>query len=453
VRDSIGIERLGTPTVVLLTEPFSTTAKLTAELTGLEALPTVSIPHPQAGLPRDVVYQRISAVIDDITSALFQTPGAGEVVAGTKIIKKPEPEVIVISGESNSDALRKVNRHFYQERWTDGFPIVPPTEEAVQGMLTGTDRDPSEIVALIPLAYGKATIRNIAINCVMAGAEPEYMPVVIAAVEAITDPQFAVGVQAWGAAGMQTTTGPVTPLLIVSGPVAKDLNIESGYGCFSRGHQANATIGRALRLILTNAGGAYPGINDMKGQGGSQEFTFCVAEQEENRVYHQGAKAWQPLHVERGFPRETSTVTAVAAWPPLNIEDFYDCSPKILDRVVAAISNLAVVPYTLDRECVLILNPTHAECLADAGMSKDDIRQYVYANAVMPWRWYKEQYPGPFRLQPRWMQHIVDESTTVHLFESPENFHIIVAGGPCPYSQVVRASYKIATKEIRLPKK
>jgi hypothetical protein len=453
VRDSIGIEKLSTPTVVLVTEPFANLARLVAKAAGLESLPRVIIPHPQAGLPKDIVHERISKIINDITSALLQSPQGGRVTAGKKVITEAGSELIVISGRSNSDALKKVNRHFYENKWTDGFPIVPPTEEAVQWMLTGTDRDSNEIVALIPPAYGRATIRNIAINSVMAGAEPEYMPVIIAAVEAITDPLFAVGEQRWGALGMQTTTGPVTPLLIVNGPVAKDLNIESGYGCFSRGHKANATIGRALRLILINAGGAYPGINDMKGQGSAQEFTFCVAEQEEHRVYRQGPRPWQPLHVERGFPRESSTVTAVAAWPPLNVDDFNDCSPKILNRVVAAISNLAAVPLTLDRDCVLILGPTHAECLADAGMSKDDIREYIYANAVMPWRWYKEQYPGPFQLQPRWMRYINDEMTTVHLFESPKNFHVIVAGGPCSYSQVVRASYKIVTKEIRLSKK
>ena len=175
---------------------------------------------------------------------------------------------------------------------------MPPTPEEVEWVLTGTDRDPDEVVGLVAPRNGKASIRNIAINSVMAGAQPNYMPVIIAAVEAITDPAFASGITVWGTEGMQSTAGPITPLIIVNGPIANNLGIESGVGCFSRGHRPNATIGRALRLILTNAGGAYVGINDMKAHGCSQEFTFCCAEREDHPVYHKEYAPWKPLHVE-----------------------------------------------------------------------------------------------------------------------------------------------------------
>ncbi|MBI2847689.1 MAG: hypothetical protein HYX83_00785 [Chloroflexi bacterium] len=449
MRDCIGVEKLGTPAVAIVTQPFLHLAKTTAEIAGTKAFPVITIPHPQAGLPRDLVAQRIGAVMDDIVGAL--TKPQAEEVKTAKVVR-PEPEVVRCDGDSLSSALREVNEYFYRQKWTDGFPIVPPTEEAVQWMLKGTYREPDEVVGLIPPAYGKATIRNIAINCVMAGAQPEYMPVVIAAVEAVTAPEFAVSEKRWGLAGLQTSTGPCTPLLIVNGPIAKSLEIISGRGCFSRGHKANATIGRALRLVLTNAGGSYPGVNDMKGQGSSQEFTFCVAEHEEHRVYHQGQHPWKPLHVELGYSSEDSTVTAVPAWLPQNIADSDDCSPAILDRVATEISTLGVVPYTIDRDCVLILGPTHAGCLADAGMTKEDIRQYVWANAVLPWGQYKKQYPGPNRLQPGWMKFINDDSALVHVYKSPENFHVIVAGGDCPYSQAVRVCSKPATRKIKLHK-
>ena len=318
-------------------------------------------------------------------------------------------------------------------------------------MLTGTDRDPTEIVGLVPPKNGKATVRNIAINSVMAGAQPAHMPVMIAAVEAVTDPAFASGSALWGLAGMQSTTGPVTPLLIVNGPIANDLKIESGIDCFGRGHRANATIGRALRLVLINAGGAYPGINDMKCQGSSQEFTFCVAEREDHPVYHRTQNSWKPLHVERGYSLTSSTVTAAATFPPINVKDSNHCSPEILDAVVDTMTALGQEPLAMDWEYVLVLGSTHAQCLADAGMSKDDIREFLYANGVMRWGKYKRIGHG-INVQPRWMAHTVDDSTSIHIFESPDNIMIIVAGGECPSSQIIRCSFKAVTKEIRLPK-
>ena len=318
-------------------------------------------------------------------------------------------------------------------------------------MLTGTDRNHDDIVGVVAPRQGKATVKNIAINAVMAGARPEYLPVIIAAIEAIADPAFASGNMSWGAAGMQTTTGPISPLLIVNGPVASQVGVESGVGCFSRGHQANATIGRAVRLVLINAGRAYIGISDLKCQGSSQEFTYCVAEREQHDVFHQPKNPWQPLHVERGFPANSSTVTAAAATPPMSVGDGRHCSPEILNVVVDTMTRLGRVPYDMDWEYILVLGATHAGCLAGAGMSKADIREYIYANAVMPWGKYKQQYPGLQGTQPAWIGRTMDDATSIHIFGSPKNIVVIVAGGECPYSQVIGTSYKSVTKEIKLP--
>jgi hypothetical protein len=226
------------------------------------------------------------------------------------------------------------------------------------------------------------------------------------------------------------------------------LGVAAGIGCFSRGHQANATIGRTVRLVLANAGKSYVGVNDMKGQGSSQEFTFCVAEREEHWAYHNGENPWKPLHVEKGFPAASSTVTAVAAFPPTCVEDAKHCGPEILNAVVDIMASLGQVPYVTDWEYVLVLGATHARCLAEAGWSKEDVREFVYANAVMPWGKYKQQYPGVQGTQPAWMARITDDSAWVHIIESPRNVLVIVAGGECPYSQIIRASYKSVTKEI-----
>jgi hypothetical protein len=142
----------------------------------------------------------------------------------------------------------------------------------------------------------------------------------------------------------------------------------------------------------------------------------------------------------------------MASWPPVNFEDTKHCSPEILNAAVDTLSTRGQEPYTLYYEYVLILGATHAQCIADAGWTKDDIRQFIYANAVMPWGKYKQQYPGLMALQPSWVKYTVDDSTTVHLFRSPENINVIVAGGESMYSQIVRGAARSVSKEIRLPK-
>lgn len=448
VRDSIRIEALGTPTAVLVTEPFKRLADFTARTAGLEALPIVGIPHPQAGLPAAVIAERVGAVVHQVVQGLmrltrseYRPPGRGVAsVAGTKMI--------AIAAGSDSAALHAVNELFYENRWTDGFPIVPPTEETVRWMLAATDRDPTEVVAVLPPANGRATIRGIAINSVMAGAAPAYLPVIIAAIEALGAPSSPAGEQRPAARGLEMTSAPLAPLLIVNGPLAKELKIEAGFGCFSPGHRANATIGRAVRLILTNIGGAYAGINDLKVQGSSQAFTFCCAEREEHPAYDRRPTPWTALHVERGFPPTRSTVTVGAASPPISVADNENCGPKLLDRVAAVISNLALSPYVLDGRFILLLGATHAAYLSDAGLSKDDIRDYIYARAVLPWGVYRERYPGSARIQLQFIPNPTDESTMVHVYREPENVDVIVAGGDGPYSQLVGVSHT-TTREIR----
>ena len=438
--------------MAIITDRFAQGAKWVANIEGLADLSIAVIPYPVAGLSQEILARKANACIDDIIQGLIKT-GKKREVEITKVVTKPEPVSFRIRGKSNTEALRAVNGKFYEEKWTDGFPIVPPTEEAVQWMLRGTDRDPDEVVAEVAPAKGKANIRNIAINAVMAGAQPNYLPVIIAAVEAITDPMFASDpISSWGLAGVQSTTAPVSPLLIVNGPVSKEVGIASGRGCFSRGHQANATIGRAVRMIMTNAGMSHVEINDMKCQGGSHEFTFCVAENEDHPVFQSKQNPWKPLHVERGYPPTSNVVTVMASLPPVNFEDTKDCGPEILNCVVDTISTRGQEPYTMYWEYVLMLSSTHAQCIADAGWSKEDIRQFIYANAVMPWGKYKQQYPGLMAVQPSWIKHTLDDSTTVHIFGGSENINVIVAGSDCMYSQIARGNFNTLSKEIRLPK-
>src|SRR5215813_507234 len=185
----------------------------------------------------------------------------------------------------------------YRENLTDGLPVVPPTEELVQSFLDAAALSADSIIAELTERARVITAEKLAINAVMAGCLPEYMPVLVAAVEALADPAFNLQ-------GVQVTTNPVAPLLIVNGPARQTLGFNAGYGCFGPGHRANATVGRAVRLILINIGSAIPGEGDMAVAGHPGKYTFCVAE-------HKEESPWEPLHVERGLPRESSAVTLI----------------------------------------------------------------------------------------------------------------------------------------------
>jgi len=445
-RDSVGIEKLGTLVVVIATGSFIEEGRWIAEAEGLSSLVSVEIPHPLAGLSKETIRERSRSIIGSIVSGLQ----SGPLIPGEdnkRRIIKPEPKSICMSGRSKTEVLHKINQFFYDHKWTDGFPIVPPDREAVEWMLRGTHRNENETIGLVPPKWGKATIRNIAINAVMAGCEPAYMPVIVAAVEALTDLAFAASVEtSWGTAGMQTTTGPITPFLIINGPVASDLKMASGVGCLGPGNRTNATIGRAIRLILINTGGAQPGTNDMKCHGSAWQFTFCVAEREEHPAFRGTQKTWKPLNVERGFTPGTSTVTVAATWPPINVEEGIGSGHDILNPIVDTMSTFGQLPHDREWEYMVVLNSTHAQYLAESGWSKDDIREYIYANSVMPWGKYKMQcYPNR---NPAWVYRTVEDSTSVHILESPRNVTIIVAGGESQYSYLVRCVHRSVTKEI-----
>jgi hypothetical protein len=186
-----------------------------------------------------------------------------------------------------SDSLEEISELYYERGWTDGLPIVPPTEDRVARMLSGTIRNAQEVVGEVPPGQGEGTVEKIAINAVMVGCTPDAMPVILAALEAMLEEPFNLY-------GIQATTHPVAPLLIVNGPIRNKIGINSGYNVFGQGTRANATIGRAIRLILVNLGGGIPGKLDRSTQGQPSKYSFCIAENEE-------ASPWAPLHVERGF--------------------------------------------------------------------------------------------------------------------------------------------------------
>lgn len=249
----------------------------------------------------------------------------------------------------------------YQNGWTDGLPVVPPTPERVERMLSGTKRPPDELIAPLPPKWGKATIERIAINAVMAGCLPEYLPVVIAAVEAMTDERFNLH-------GVQVTTSHVAPMVIVNGPIRKQLNINDGFNLFGQGWRANATIGRAVRLICTNIGGALPAELDRAAFGHVGKYTCCIAENEAEE------NPWKPLHVERGYQPEDNTVTVFAAAGPQSINDH---GSNTADGILTTISQNMAAAGNSSCETLLVIGTEHAKTIAHDGFTKSDIRKYI----------------------------------------------------------------------------
>ena len=249
-----------------------------------------------------------------------------------------------------------INRHYQEQGWTDGLPIVPPTDDDLRAFLRCTDRAPREVVAVLPPRQGEATVERIAINAIMAGCRPEYLPVILTAVEALADPAFNLD-------SIQATTHPVAPLIIVNGPIAREVGINGGYNAFGQGFRANLTIGRAVRLLLMNVGGGLPGTGDRATQGSPAKIAYCVAENED-------ANPWEPLHVEAGLGRDVSTVTAFGCEGPHNIQDHYSNTALGILRVIAGAMGQAGSNNLLGRGWPLLsLGPEHAATIARDGFS------------------------------------------------------------------------------------
>jgi hypothetical protein len=330
-----------------------------------------------------------------------------------------------------ADEYEAVQQLYLERGWSDGLPVVPPTPERVEAMLVATGLDPQQVVAEIPPNWGAATVEKLAINAVMAGCQPSYLPVILAAVEAMSDPAFNLY-------AVQATTHPCAPLIIVNGPVRSTLGLNSSSGAYGPGWQANATIGRALRLLLLNVGGARPGSGDMSTQGAPSKYSYCVAENEEQNP-------WQPLHVERGFQADQSTVTVVAGEPPHNINDHTSRSAEeVLTIIAGAMAVTGANNAYTGGETLLSLGPEHAATIANDGWSKQDIRDWLGKHALIPLKRYTHD-----TMIERFGQ--VPEGP-VPMVRAPEDLAIIVLGGPGKHSSWVPTfggTTRSATREIK----
>ena len=255
--------------------------------------------------------------------------------------------------------------YYYEQGLTDGLPVVPPTEQRVIQFLKQGGVEPGEVLGTRPSRNWVVTADKVAINAIMAGCLPEYGPVVLAAVRAMMKPAFNAS------AITETTGGMSTPMILVNGPISRELDINSGWNLFGPGWRANSTIGRSLRLVLINVCNEVPGIRDKSAFGSPARYTCCIAEAEET-------SPWEPWHVEKGYPLDSNTVTLFAAFPPMSVSNYVDNTPEgILDTI----SQNIAANNTCHGEVILIMSGEHLASIGPAGWSKRRVKEYI-ANKV-----------------------------------------------------------------------
>lgn len=313
-----------------------------------------------------------------------------------------------------------------EQGWTDGLPVVPPTETRVLRMLDGAARPADEVVAHVPPNLAPATVEKVAINAVMAGCRPEYFPVVLAAVEAACADAFNLH-------GVLATTYFVGPLVIVNGPIRREIGLNCGRNVFGQGSRANATIGRALQLVVLNVGGGRPGAVDVSTLGQPGKFGACIGEREE-------ASCWEPLHVERGFARDRSTVTVFAGEAPRAIRDQRSRSAASLAASIGlSLEAIAHVKLHGMDEALLVVSPEHARTFERGGCSKDDLRARIQEVTARPLR---ELLPSDACEKGTWVEALPNDwldadgrpteealDRPLPKFSGPEKILIVVAGG------------------------
>jgi hypothetical protein len=432
VYDTIDIESLDIPAVALVNKDFVPNAESAARSKGMPGLRIVKETIPCECMIQDKIEAGVSSVIDHIVDALTR-PLADEERCPKQREAKELPQTIFKGN------LEEVNRFFYKRGWTDGLPIIPPTEEAVEEMLAGTDLPPDHLVGKMAPRLGKATVKKIAINAVMAGALPTYMPLLMAGVEALLDQDSAFE-------GKGVSTGAFAPFWIVNGPIRNDLLVNSGSGALSPGDIANAAIGRAMGLIAKNIGGMRKGIEDMGTIGNPSKYSTVIAENEEG-------SPWGPLHVDFGFDKDDSTVTLFLPHCNIMVRPFGSDDKGILNALLFNALPFSVLPW-VNGLLLIVMPPAHANILATRGWTKKDIQTFLAEYASVPAYRHPLYYGAHSGVAPRgWKPLNPDDS--VRIFNNAGCIGIIVAGGPGDvlgmFTEGGVATIRWVTKKVELP--
>ncbi len=384
-------------------------------------LPVVVLPHPIGGAPLETVLAKVDAAVDEIlqklTSTLAPLPTTASTHDAANHVQRIELRAI--------DEWSDLQATFAELGWSDGLPLVPPTNERVAAMLRFADRPRTQVIGGVPPRMGAVTPEHVAVNAVMAGCRPHHLPLLITALEAMLDPSFNLY-------GIQCTTHCVAPLVVVNGPLAAKCGVHAANNLFGPGPWANGVLGRAIRLILLNIGGATPGEIDKATMGHPGKYTFCIGENE-------AANPWSSLRAERGFDADASTVTVVGAEAPHNINDHESTTAKgLLTMIAGTMAETGQNNVYYAGEPLLILGPEHAATIAADGLSKDDVRRILFAASHIPLgKFSAENIERRFRRKfaARYAEAPLDQ--TLPIAQSAADIMVIVAGGPGKHSMYV----------------
>jgi hypothetical protein len=324
----------------------------------------------------------------------------------------------------------------YSQGWSDGLPVVPPTKDRIVAMLAAAELDPNKQLAFIESRQVSVTAEKVAINAVMAGCRREYMPVIVATVEALADPLY-------GYHGPATSTGGSAVFMLVNGPIARELDINCGDNLFGPGWRANATLGRAVRLIMRNVIGTRPGELDRSSLGHGGKYTYCIAENE-------AESPWPALHTERGFRADQNAVTIFAALAPHQYANGLSSTPEgVLDTACAHMRISASTGR--HSQYALVFAGEHMAIMAKAGWSRDDVKRYCFEHSKSSVAELKRIHLLAGDSTP------ADESTLYSLVDGPDDFLVIAAGGRAGIQSAYipgwgsKSASQSVSKEIRRP--
>jgi hypothetical protein len=446
----VELEKRGIPVATVCTDEFLALGKAEAAVLGMPGLPIVIIPHPMAGQSPGRVAEIAGQALNEIVHVLISDAKKLEKEYKEKTCVRPKKRMRykALFGDDFSsadapdkfkgpDSLEAVNKLFYYRGWTDGLPIIPPTVDRLERMISHSVWDPKTLIGRIMPGRGEATVEKIAVNAIMAGCLPKHLPIVIAATKAIVQ-------EAFNLYAIQTTTHPCTVLLLINGPLVNELDINYGYNAMGQGTMSNATIGRALRLILINIGGAAPGLLDMATQGGPAKYSFCFAENEEENP-------WEPFHVERGFDKSISTITVMGAEGPHNVNDHGSSSAEeILLTIAGVLATPGLNNIYTGGEPLIILGPEHASIIARDGFSKSEVKQFLFEHARVPLKLFSGG--NLERLKKTTMERLTDleSKESIPVVNGAEDIMVVVAGGRGRHSAIV-PTFGGYTRAITVP--
>jgi hypothetical protein len=391
----------------LVTDEFLLLAKTESLTRGLSDLRLIELPHPVGSVSPDVLRSLAESNLDSIVNVLTVGDGCTE-----HLSEVDGPTECTSTLEVPTDP-NLMFQYFINRGWSDGLPVLPPTESAIDAMMAASDLKKDELLGVIPPLNGTATAERVAANAVMAGCLPDYFPLVLAAVQGVLQPGFNLD-------GVQTTTGNVAPLIIINGPCRNTLQINYSSNVLGQGWRANATIGRALRLVLSNIGGAVPGVYDKATLGQPAKYTFCIAENEEENP-------WEPLHIERGFPLNTNVVSVFGCSGVNSAVDMASQTANGLLKTFALTMIGGLTSGVTSTETMLIICPEHAAILAAGGYSKAAIRNELFVAARVPQEKISDENLELLsKRRPMWFQH---NESAIGVVDRPEDIWILVAGG------------------------